>query len=293
MADSMAIRRQYCARSRRLFRPDGRRVHNPRRQQRRMGQPSDGESACTTSGNDGWRMRPMRSMPVVRFSMQEFCTEKTLDIDRNIWTRNGCLSIIPIGRGSDRSIPNGGARLTGKIIPDSIRKSAAGLVDAIADRARTFTARSFVSMETEFDARLTGFLLELELNRTSFSTNGGQAWQEKTEALLAASHLARTACVPREGISGICVRCSFTEPVEFLIGTPTEILGARHQDSIDPSGLSDIRPSPTIIVLRSGAIRRTKCPCEDFLDRIFDHMDQTTKRSGEDRLQLRHYPLTF
>jgi nitrogenase molybdenum-iron protein beta chain len=215
-------------------------------------------------------------------SMQEFCTEKTL----NLIEETGQEVIAfnhPIGvEGTDRFLMEV-SRLTGKPIPDAIRKERGRLVDAIADSNSHIHGKKFAIFgDPDLALGLTSFLLELGAEPVHIlSTNGGTSWKEKEEALLAASPFGKNCHVYPGKDLWHMRSLLFTEPVDFLIGstygkflerdtkTPLIRLGFpifdRHHHHRNPvwgyqGGLNVLVTS---------------------LDKIFDHMDQTTNEVGK------------
>jgi nitrogenase molybdenum-iron protein beta chain len=210
-------------------------------------------------------------------SMQEFCTEKTLEVIEASGQETVAFN-HPIGvEATDRFLMEV-ARLTGKTITDSIRKERGRLVDAIADSSAHIHGKKFALYgDPDMTLGLTGFLLELGAEPVHIlSTNGGQAWQEKVEALLAASPFGK-GCHVYSGKDLWHMRSLlFTEPVDYLIGntygkylerdtkTPLIRLGFpifdRHHHHRYP--VWGYQGALNVLVT--------------ILDRIFDHMDQTT-----------------
>jgi nitrogenase molybdenum-iron protein beta chain len=215
-------------------------------------------------------------------SMQEFCTEKTLDVIE----ASGQEVIAfnhPIGvEGTDRFLMEV-ARLTGTKIPDEIRKERGRLVDAIADSSAHIHGKKFAIFgDPDLTLGLTAFLLELGAEPTHIlCTNGGNAWREKVEALLAASPFGKN-CHAYAGKDLWHMRSLlFTEPVDFLVGstygkflerdtkTPLIRLGFpifdRHHHHRYP--VWGYQGGLNVLV--------------KILDKIFDVMDQNTNEPGK------------
>src|ERR1039457_4165808 len=215
-------------------------------------------------------------------SMQEFCTEKTLDL---IEARGQEVIAFnhPIGvEGTDRFLMET-SRLTGKSIPASIAKERGRLVDAIADSNSHIHGKKFALYgDPDLTLGLTGFLLELGAEPVHvLSTNGGQAWREKVEALLAASPFGKNCHVYSGKDLWHMRSLLFTEPVDFLIGstygkflerdtkTPLIRIGFpifdRHHHHRYP--VWGYQGGLNVLV--------------KILDKIFDHMDATTSTVGK------------
>jgi nitrogenase molybdenum-iron protein beta chain len=152
-------------------------------------------------------------------SMQEFCTEKTLDVIEG----HGQEVIAfnhPVGvEATDRLLMEV-ARLTCKLIPATISKERGRLIDAIADSSAHIHGKRFALYgDPDLTLGLAGFLLELGAEPVHIlSTNGGKEWKEKAEVLLAGSPFGK-GCHVYPGKDLWHMRSLlFTEPVDFLIG---------------------------------------------------------------------------
>lgn len=152
-------------------------------------------------------------------SMQEFCTVKTLDYIE----AKGQEAIAfnhPLGvEATDRFLLEV-SRITGKPIPDAIRKERGRLVDAIADSNAHIHGKKFALYgDPDLTLGLTAFLLELGAEPVHIlSTNGNADWKEKVDALLASSPFGK-GCQSYAGKDLWHMRSLlFTEPVDYLIG---------------------------------------------------------------------------
>lgn len=210
-------------------------------------------------------------------SMQEFCTDKTLNLIEGKGQEVVAFN-HPIGvEGTDRFLMEV-SRLSGKAIPASIAKERGRLVDAIADSNSHIHGKKFALYgDPDLTLGLAAFLLELGAEPVHIlSTNGGKAWQEKAEALLASSPFGK-GCNVYPGKDLWHMRSLlFTEPVDYLIGntygkflerdtkTPLIRVGFpifdRHHHHRYP--VWGYQGGLNVLV--------------KILDRIFDHMDQTT-----------------
>jgi nitrogenase molybdenum-iron protein beta chain len=153
-------------------------------------------------------------------SMQEFCTLKTIDLIE----KRGQETVVfnhPIGvEGTDRFLMEV-SRLSGKPIPEELRKERGRLVDAIADSSALVHGKKFAIFgDPDMTLGLTAFLLELGAEPVHvLCSNGHAAWKEKTEALLSSSPFGAN-CHAYAGKDLWHMRSLlFTEPVDFLIGS--------------------------------------------------------------------------
>lgn len=210
-------------------------------------------------------------------SMQEFCTEKTLSLIEDTGQETIAFN-HPIGvEDTDRFLLEV-ARLSGKSIPDAIKKERGRLVDAIADSSAHIHGKKFALYgDPDLTLGLTAFLLELGAEPVHIlSTNGGVAWQEKVEALLAGSPFGKNCHVYAGKDLWHMRSLLFTEPVDYLIGntygkflerdtkTPLIRVGFpifdRHHHHRYP--VWGYQGGLNVLV--------------KILDKIFDHMDQNT-----------------
>jgi nitrogenase molybdenum-iron protein beta chain len=210
-------------------------------------------------------------------SMQEFCTEKTLDLIES-HGQEGIAFNHPVGvEATDRLLMEV-SRLTGKSIPAPIAKERGRLIDAIADSSAHIHGKKFALYgDPDLTLGLAGFLLELGAEPVHIlSTNGGKEWKEKAEVLLAGSPFGK-GCHAYPGKDLWHMRSLlFTEPVDFLIGntygkflerdtrTPLIRIGFpifdRHHHHRYP--VWGYQGGLNVLVT--------------ILDKIFDHIDQST-----------------
>lgn len=152
-------------------------------------------------------------------SMQEFCTEKSLEYAASRGQETMAFN-HPIGvQGTDKLLMEM-SRLTGKSIPPELEKERGRLVDAIADSSAHIHGKKFALYgDPDLCLGLTAFLLELGAEPVHIlSTNGGKAWEGKVQALLDASPFGK-GCHAYAGKDLWHMRSLlFTEPVDFLIG---------------------------------------------------------------------------
>lgn len=152
-------------------------------------------------------------------SMQEFCTEKSLEYAASRGQETVALN-LPIGVGATDKFLMEISRITGKPISPDLEKERGRLVDAIADSSAHLHGKKFaIYGDPDLTLGLTAFLLELGAEPVHvLSTNGGKAWEEKVKALFDASPFGK-GCHAYAGKDLWHMRSLlFTEPVDFLIG---------------------------------------------------------------------------
>ncbi len=152
-------------------------------------------------------------------SMQEYCTEKTLPYIAG-WGQETVAFNHPVGvAGTDKFLMEV-SRITGKPVPDELRKERGRLVDAIADSNAYLHGKKFALYgDPDFCLGMAAFLMELGAEPiTILSTNGGKAWQKKAEALLASSPFGAGGKVYAGKDLWHLRSLLFTQPVDYLIG---------------------------------------------------------------------------
>jgi len=153
------------------------------------------------------------------FSMQEFCTEKTLALVAESGQEVVALN-HPVGvTGTDRFLMEV-SRITGKPIPAAITKERGRLVDAIADSNAHIHGKKFAIFgDPDLCLGMVEFLLELGAEPTTIlSTNGNKTWEAKVQALLDASPFGKDCNVYAGKDLWHLRSLLFTRPVDFLIG---------------------------------------------------------------------------
>jgi nitrogenase molybdenum-iron protein beta chain len=152
-------------------------------------------------------------------SMQEFCTDKTLDYIKG-WGQETVALNHPVGvQGTDKFLMEV-SRITGKAIPEELAKERGRLVDAIADSSSHIHGKKFaVYGDPDLTLGLTAFLMELGAEPVHvLATNGNKAWEEKVNTLLASSPFGKSGkAYPGKDLWHMR-SLLFTEPVDFLIG---------------------------------------------------------------------------
>jgi nitrogenase molybdenum-iron protein beta chain len=112
------------------------------------------------------------------------------------------------------------SRLTGKPIPESLEKERGRLMDAIADSSSHIHGKKFALYgDPDLMLGMTAFLLELGAEPVHvLSTNGGEDWAAKVQALFDASPFGKGCHVyPKKDLWHMR-SLLFTEPVDLLIG---------------------------------------------------------------------------
>ena len=152
-------------------------------------------------------------------SMQEYCTEKTLAY---VAEKGQTVAAFnhPVGVAATDKFLMEISKITGKAIPPELAKERGRLVDAIADSSSHIHGKKFaIYGDPDLCMGLAAFLMELGAEPVHvLSTNGGKEWQERMEALFAASPFGK-GCHAYAGKDLWHMRSLlFTEPVDFLIG---------------------------------------------------------------------------
>ncbi|MGD0474134.1 MAG: nitrogenase molybdenum-iron protein subunit beta [Candidatus Velthaea sp.] len=152
-------------------------------------------------------------------SMQEFCTEKTLAFvagqGQEVVSFNHPMGLA----GTDKFLMEV-ARITGKEIPDELAKERGRLADAIADSNSHLHGKKFaIYGDPDLCLGLAGFLMELGAEPVHIlSTNGGNTWVERMQALLDSSPFGKNCHIYPGKDLWHMRSLLFTEPVDFLIG---------------------------------------------------------------------------
>ncbi|MBU2720930.1 nitrogenase molybdenum-iron protein subunit beta [Acidithiobacillus ferridurans] len=151
--------------------------------------------------------------------MQGISTEKTMAYIQEKGQEVVALN-CPIGvSGTDRFLQEV-SRLSGKPIPEELKKERGRLVDAIGDSISYLHGKKFaINGDPDFCLGMAGFLLELGAEPVHVvCTNGNKDWAEKMNALFASSPFG-SGCHAYPGKDLWHMRSLlFTEPVDFLIG---------------------------------------------------------------------------
>jgi nitrogenase molybdenum-iron protein beta chain len=152
-------------------------------------------------------------------SMQQFCTEKTLDLISHHGQEIVALN-HPVGvEGTDKFIMEL-SRLSGMPIPAELEKERGRLVDAIADSNAHIHGKKFaIYGDPDLTYGLAAFLLELGAEPVHvLATNGNKAWAAKMQKLFDSSPFGAN-CKAYPGKDLWHMRSLlFTAPVDYLIG---------------------------------------------------------------------------
>lgn len=152
-------------------------------------------------------------------SMQQFCTEKTIGYIAEKGQEVAAFN-HPVGVAATDKFLMEVSRLTGKAIPAELAKERGRLVDAIADSSAHIHGKKFaIYGDPDLTLGLASFLMELGAEPVHvLSTNGGNEWLAKMEALFESSPFGK-GCHAYAGKDLWHMRSLlFTEPVDFLIG---------------------------------------------------------------------------
>ncbi|MBI1206549.1 MAG: nitrogenase molybdenum-iron protein subunit beta [Azospirillum sp.] len=152
-------------------------------------------------------------------SMQQYCTTQTLayaeEKGQEVFNFNYPLGI----QGTDEFLMRVSA-LTGKLIPEEIKKERGRLVDAIGDsHAHIHGKRFAVYGDPDFCLGMSRFLMELGAEPVHIlSTGGTKKWAKQVQKLLDGSPFGKSG-TPYGGKDLWHLRSLlFTNPVDYLIG---------------------------------------------------------------------------
>ena len=153
------------------------------------------------------------------FIYQEYSAEKTAKYIAEKGQEVVALN-SPIGvTGTDKFLKEL-SRITGKPVPEALKKERGRLVDAITDSQAHLHGKKFALYgDPDLMLGLTQFLLDLGCEPTHIlATNGDDKWAAKVQALLDASPVGRDCHVyPKRDLWHMRSLLN-TEPVDFLIG---------------------------------------------------------------------------
>ncbi len=180
--------------------------------------PTDGEFRMYDGGTTKDEVKGALNAKAT-ISFQGFSTEKT-----NKYIAEKGQEVValyhPMGiAGTDQFLMEI-SRLTGKPIPLALEKERGRLMDAIADSSAHIHGKKFALYgDPDLMLGLTGFLLELGAEPVHvLSTNGGDDWAAKVQALFDASPFgAGCHAYPKKDLWHMR-SLLFTEPVDLLVG---------------------------------------------------------------------------
>ena len=180
--------------------------------------PTDGEFRMYSGGTTlEEAARALDSKATI--SLQEYCTPKTMEYVAGKGQETASFN-FPIGVKATDEWLMALSRISGKPIPAELKLERGRLVDAIADSSSHLHGKRFALYgDPDLCLGLSGFLLELGAEPIHIlSTNGGNEWAEKVQAMLDASPFGK-GCHVYPGKDLWHMRSLlFTEPVDYLIG---------------------------------------------------------------------------
>ncbi len=180
--------------------------------------PTDGEFRMYDGGTTKDEVKQALHAKAT-LSFQGFSTEKTMKYIREAGQETVSL-YHPMGVAGTDQLLMEISRLTGKPIPEALEKERGRLMDAIADSSAHIHGKKFALYgDPDLMLGLTGFLLELGAEPVHvLSTNGGEDWAAKVQALFDASPFGAGCHVyPKKDLWHMR-SLLFTEPVDLLIG---------------------------------------------------------------------------
>ena len=180
--------------------------------------PTDGEFRMYSGGTTLEETKNALNAKAT-ISMQEFCTEKSLEYAASKGQEALPLN-HPMGVSGTDNFLMEVSRITGKPIPPELELERGRVLDAIADSSAYLHGKKFALYgDPDMTLGVTAFLLELGAEPVHvLSTNGGKGWEAKVQALFDASPFGK-GCHAYAGKDLWHMRSLlFTEPVDFLIG---------------------------------------------------------------------------
>ncbi len=181
--------------------------------------PTDGEFRMYDGGTTKDEVRrALDAKATIVF--QEFSAEKTAKYIAEKGQQVVALN-HPLGVAGTDAFLTAISELTGKPVPAALEKERGRLVDAIADsQAHLHGKRFAVYGDPDLTLGVTAFLLELGAEPVHvLSTNGGEEWARRVQALLDASPFGRGGKAwPKKDLWHLRSLLS-TEPVDLLVGS--------------------------------------------------------------------------
>ncbi|WP_026379578.1 nitrogenase molybdenum-iron protein subunit beta [Afifella pfennigii] len=153
-------------------------------------------------------------------SLQEACSHKTLEYAASFGQATAALH-YPLGVAGTDELVMKLSELSGKPIPEELRKERGRLVDALADSQSYLHGKSYAIFgDPDFVYGMARFVLETGGEpKHCLATNATKAWGEKMEALFATSPFGE-GCKAWPGKDLWHMRSLLaTEPVDLLIGS--------------------------------------------------------------------------
>lgn len=180
--------------------------------------PSDGEFRMYDGGTKLEDAKTALNAKAT-ISMQEYCTPKTLEYAASKGQETAALH-YPMGiQGTDEFLMTV-SQITGKEIPESLRKERGRLVDAIADSQAWLHGKTFaIYGDPDFVYGMARFVMELGGEPVHcLATNGTKKWAKQMEELLASSPFGKQGQVWAGKDLWHMRSLLSTEPCDLLIG---------------------------------------------------------------------------
>jgi nitrogenase molybdenum-iron protein beta chain len=180
--------------------------------------PSDGEFRMYDGGTKIEDIKAALNAKAT-LSMQEYCTPKTLEYAAGKGQQVASLH-YPMGiRGTDEFLMKI-KELTGKEIPESLRKERGRLVDAMADSQSWLHGKTYaIYGDPDFVYGMARFVMEMGGEPVHcLATNGSKKWAKKMEELFASSPFGKQGQVWAGKDLWHMRSLLSTEPVDLLIG---------------------------------------------------------------------------
>ena len=180
--------------------------------------PSDGEFRMYDGGTKIEDAKAALNAKAT-ISMQEYCTPKTLEYIAKTGQETTALH-YPMGiQGTDEFLMTV-KELTGKDIPESLKKERGRLIDALADSQAWLHGKTYaIYGDPDFVYGMARFIMEMGGEPVHcLATNGSKKWAKKMEDLLAASPFGKQAQVWAGKDLWHMRSLLATEPVDLLIG---------------------------------------------------------------------------
>jgi len=181
--------------------------------------PSDGEFRMYDGGTKLYDAKAALNAKAT-LSMQEYCTPKTLAYAASKGQEVASLH-YPMGVQATDEFLMKISELTGKAIPESLRKERGRLVDAMADSQAYLHGKTFAIFgDPDFVYGMARFVMELGGEPTHcLATNGSKEWAAQMKELLASSPFGKQGQVwPGKDLWHMRSLLD-TEPADLLIGS--------------------------------------------------------------------------
>jgi len=180
--------------------------------------PSDGEFRMYDGGTTLEAGRAALNAKAT-LSMQEYCTPKTLEYAASKGHEVASLH-YPMGvQGTDEFLMKV-SELTGKAIPESLKKERGRLIDALADSQAHLHGKTYaIYGDPDFVYSMARFVMEMGGEPIHcLATNGGKKWAKQMQELLDSSPFGKQGQVWAGKDLWHMRSLLTTEPVDMLIG---------------------------------------------------------------------------